>query len=182
VFQTLLLFERLPNSDWLAEHADNNPFRATAEFTAGPYEGMGVIALPDVHHPHLRQLRDLRVGPSRVGHGGAQALALLPPLPPVPIFAHIPPDLENALALVDLAPGETNSYLEELVGLADGLNMAAARVFGDTSANVLLEFVGGSADEVFEAMARVTDHASVQSITVMRTTGDLTTGFGEPAS
>jgi hypothetical protein len=112
-------------------------------------------------------------------------MTLLDPLPlpiPHPIVAHIPPDEEIVLALVKTVPGAARRYLNEMPEAGDGVGVAVGHLLGRASSNVLLELVGSDAEAVFGAALELTDADVVESVEFLRTTGELTSGFGDPSS
>lgn len=176
VFQTLVLFKRLPSAEWLTSQFENERFRATAVLSSGRYAGLGFIK---GEAPHHRTLDDIahQISASRAkSHDSA---ALIPPLPiPVPLPAHIPGDLEIVFCLLRVALGRIDEFFEAVGEASTGTNLAGAHMFGHTGHNVLLEVVGDDALDVFGTVRALTSGPEIERRDVLRTTAELTNGFG----
>jgi hypothetical protein len=172
VSQSLLLFPTVPDEDWLHLRQAEGTFRASAQFVAGPFAGMGVLT---TEGNHAEETVVLRSGTMVSG---------VPPLPipiipiPGPVSSHLPPMKVILFLLVSVTPGQSRAVAQALVELGDERAAYAHAFPPDGSFNLVLELVGDDLEETLDRALTAVDRPDVSHVRTLHTTRSLTRGFG----
>lgn len=176
--QTLVLYTQPVADDHFVRAHEAGAMRAGAHALGGDFAGVGILTAPDLSAlPHTAAVMSAETDPSKVRFAAVN----LPPVPILGNIAHLPP-LEAILFLfLEVRGGSIRAFGDELAGLPEELN-AASYAFGASRTNVVVEMVSDDAADLTQRALALVDRPEVRSTRTLYTRGDLTVGFGAPAS